>query len=63
MESGTGDVQLSGTIASDGLFTGKLGGIPLLGKFDENQFQGATQPQAGAVSLGGGAAVFLERVK
>jgi len=62
LQGRTGDAQLSGTIASNGSFAGKIGGYPLSGKFEEDRFEGVVEAQPGVSSSSVGAAVFLERV-
>jgi class 3 adenylate cyclase len=64
MQSYLGNVQLSGTIASDGSFTGKVGGQSITGKFEGDRFQGVISSQQGNTpAYFSSGAVFLERVK
>ena len=64
MESRAGNVQISGTIANDGSFAGKVRPALLSGKFDEDRFQGVIrEPSGPSSSFSGTMAVFLERAK
>jgi class 3 adenylate cyclase len=64
MECIRGSAQLSGTIASDGSFTGKLASADVSGKFDGDRFQGIISVSTGGVlSSDNNQAIFLERVK
>jgi hypothetical protein len=63
VESYLGNAQLSGTIASDGSFTGKVGDQRLTGKFEGDRFQGVISLAQTPSYISSGGAVFLERVK
>ncbi len=65
MESQTGNVQLSGTIANDGSFAGKLGADRMTGKFDEDRFEGviSSTPGSALASSEIRGVLILERVK
>ncbi len=64
MESRAGNMQISGTIANDGSFAGKLGDLHLSGKFDEDRFEGLIiSASASITSPTSGGVLILERVK
>ena len=63
-ESPTGNVQLSGSIASDGSFAGTFGGAPITGKFEEDRFEGVfAAKDANFPASNAGVVLILERVK
>jgi hypothetical protein len=60
IECTIGSAQLSGTIANDGSFAGKLGFSNVSGKFDGDRFQGIISASG---RLDDNEAIFLERVR